>query len=196
MSFQWIIDSASDVTIDKSGLNAQVVTRASVTRTASRGAKPWRFSVTPSQGLRWTDPEVRSNIEKAEALNMYTEGTIGFTATNHNWLFAWQGTGSTSGASASFVKGESTITLSGSCTFKAGDIIQLGASGHVYSITADSSAGSVPVNRPIVDATGSASLIIGSLCTWKVVCVKYPTYKITPLGFIEWSGTFDFIEAL
>lgn len=195
MSFQWIIDSAVDVTYDKSGTTSQSMSRDSVVRTVSRGAKPWKFSVTPCPGLRWIDADVRANIEECTALGTYTQTTIGFTATKHNWIFGWQGTGSISGLSGSWTIGSNTLTVSGSATFKAGDVIKLGSNGHVYSVAANGS-GTLTLNRQIIDATGSASLIVGSLCTWQVFCVKIPQFKITPLGFIEWQGTFDFVEAI
>ena len=204
MSFQWIIDNAVDVTIDKSGLNAQTVSRDSVVRTVSRGTKPWKFSITPSPGLRWFDAGVRSNIAVCEDYGIsIPEDSLGFSSTGHNWLFAWQGTGNSTGMTASYVKGQSEFTLSGggslsNYAFKAGDIIQIGT--HVYGIAEDVPVSQIAhpilVNRPIIEETGTSAITVGSLCRWTLQCIKFPSYKITPLGFIEWSGTFDFIEVI
>ena len=82
--------------------------------------------------------------------------------------------------------------------FRAGDFIQLGSSGHVYTVTQDVPTGTttVNVNRPIIDASGSATLIYGPAVTWTVICTEMPQWSILPGGLVSWSGNFTFYEAL
>ncbi len=201
MSFQWIVDNAADVTINKRGVVAQTITRNQTVRSASRGGKVWRFIVTPSPGLKWQDS--RAYIEAIDAADRVTPATINFNQAATDYIFGYQGgQSSTAGWSLAVTQGSAIASVSGGSLtpgfrFRAGDLIQL-AAGKVYSVVNDVAhdAPGVTLNRPVIENTGNFALTVGRACTWTVICTSMPEYKITPLGFIEWSGPFTFVESL
>lgn len=201
MSFQWIIDNAVDLTINKRGVVAQTITRNQTVRAASRGGKVWRFIVTPSPGLKWQDS--RHYIEAIDVADRYTPVTINFSQTGFEYIFGYRGDQtSTTGWGGTLTQGSATITNSGlsltpGLRYKAGDIIQV-IGGKVYSVATDTAYNSATtlLNRPILETSGPYSFNVGNNCNWTVICTSLPDYKITPLGFIEWSGPFTFVESL
>jgi hypothetical protein len=197
MSFQWIIDNAVDVQVNKRDIVAQTTSRDQTVRSVSRGNNIWRFTVTPSPGTYWKD--ARPYIEAINALNQFTSATINFNRPETNYIFGYQGNSSNiTNWVATAVKGATSITLttsSGTQKLKVGDLIQLGSTGKVYTVTADVNTGNiVQLNRPVLDANGSYSLVIGRACNFKIKCTQLPDYKISPLGIVEWTGPFIFTE--
>lgn len=194
MSFQWIIDNAVDVTVNKRGVVAQTVARDQTVRAVSRGGRIWRFEVTPSPGSKWE--VARPYIEELDKLDRFTTSTISFSKSGQEWLFGYRGTTPPVGATATVTQGSATATLSAGA-FAPGDIIQL-TGGKVYAITNSvSNGGSVTLHRPVLEASNTYNIsAIGKNCVWSVICTNMPTYKITPNGLVEWSGTFTFVEAL
>jgi hypothetical protein len=201
MSFQWIIDNAVDIQINKRGVVAQTMSRDQSIRTVSRGGKIWRFVVTPSPGTKWQN--IRQYIETLDQLDRLSPANINFNNAAIDYIFGYQGSqSSTSGWTATVTQGSANIVVSGSAPtapyrFKAGDLIQIG-SGHVYTSTGNvaNSSGNVILNRPVLETSGSHSITVGRACTFNVICTDMPDYKITPLGFVEWSGPFTFVETL
>jgi hypothetical protein len=80
--------------------------------------------------------------------------------------------------------------------FRAGDFIQLGTTGRVYSVAADVPANSstVTLNRPVRDSTGTYNLIVGQAVSWQVLCVEFPQWNIFSRDQVGWSGPFRFTE--
>lgn len=204
MTFQWIVDNAQDIIIERSGTVGQTIARDQTVRAVNRGNKVWKFTVTPSPGKRWADTGVRAYMELIQTANRYTPSSINFAATGQAYLFGYQGnnTGNGTNWNASVTQGASSFTFSGTSPgsgykFKTGDIIQLANTGPVYVVTADVAYNSstVPVHRPILQTTGTYNnMNVGQACSFSVICTNLPTYKITPLGIIEWSGPFEFVE--
>jgi hypothetical protein len=197
MSFQWVIDNAVDVQVNKRDIVAQTMSRDQTIRSVSRGNNIWRFTVTPSPGQYWKD--ARPYIEAINALNQFTSSTINFDRTEVNYIFGYQGNSSNiTNWVATAVQGSTTITLttsSGSQKLKVGDLIQLGIAGKVYSVVNDVNTGNiVTLNRPVYEANGSYNLIVGRACNFKIKCMQLPDYKISPLGIVEWTGPFIFTE--
>jgi hypothetical protein len=120
----------------------------------------------------------------------------------NSWLTPYQGTAANPAAiAASWTQGGNTITLtSGQAAsgynFRAGDVLQLGTSGRVYSVVADVAFGSntVTLNRAVIDATGSGTLITGVNVTWSVICTELPKWTIFARDQVSWSGNFVFFE--
>jgi hypothetical protein len=211
MSFQWIIDNAVDVKVDRTGIVAQTIARDNTIRTVDRGGRVWKFTVTPSPGLRWGDSGVRGNVEDILNLNRFTQDTIYFSATGQKYIYGYQGTGDSRGpnyagsgwnavvtnGASSFTMQTPGLTFSSGYKFKKGDILTIGGTGVVYSVTADVpyNTTSVPVHRPIIQATGTYyNMGVGASAGFKVYCTKFPNFRIAPLGVIEWDGTFEFVE--
>ena len=203
MSFQWIIDNAVDVNVNRYGLVSQTISRNQTVRSVSRGGKVTKFIVTPSPGTIWSDAGVRKSIQEIENANRYTDSYINFNKAGQEFMYKYQGNGTGTGWTASWTQGVSQFTMSGGTftsgyRFKAGDVVQFGLNTPVYTVASDVSYGTtvVPVNRPISQLSGSASLVYGSAVTYKVICTQLPSYKITPQGIIEWSGPFEFTEVV
>lgn len=202
MSFQWIIDNAESIGIDTKQVVGQTITRDGTVRSTGRGGQVWKFTVKLPDGPSWT--ESRANIARAEALDRTTTANIQISDAGQSWLIKYQGNvANASAVTATVPSSGNTITLTGGqagsgYNFKAGDIIQLGASGHVYKVSADVAAGSntVTLHRPILDAAGNVTLKIGAACTWNVVCTSFPNWNIFARDQVGWDGPFVFYENL
>jgi hypothetical protein len=202
-AFQYVFDYAESISINKRAVVSQTTTRDQTVRTVSRGGQVWRFDVKLPDGIRWSD--ARPYIEKMEKMDRFTSGTVQMNNAGYNsWLSAYRGqASSTSGFSASST-GTDAITLTatpgglsnGQKTLAAGDFIQLGSSGHVYSVAADViyPATAVTLNRPVLDANATYSLLIGPAVTWTVVCIEFPQWTIFSRDQVSWSGAFKFVE--
>lgn len=200
-AFQWVIDNAESISMDRLKTVAQSTARDGTVRTVARTGQPWRFTVRIPDGPRWTD--YRQYISEIEALDRVTVGTIGITNSGHNWLVKYQGDAADYTAiTASWTTGN-TITLTGGqatsgFNFKAGDFIQLGSSGSVYTVAADVAFGSntVTLHRPIIDSAGSATLNVAENCVWSVICTQFPNWTLFARDQVSWEGEFIFVEDL
>lgn len=199
MSFQWIIDNAESIIIDRRPVLATTQSRSGVVRTVSRGGQLWRFEVTLPSGPRWTD--ARPNIAKYEALGRLQTGTFKINHPGHAWLSKYQGTLNPGSMVANVPSSGNTITLTSGHTgtgyaLRAGDFIQLGSSGSVYSVVNDVAAGStsVTLHRPIIDPAGSTPLLVGPACQWKVRLADMPSFNIFARDQVSWTGPFVFVE--
>lgn len=202
MSFQWIIDNAETISIDTQQVVGQSVSRNNTVRATSRGGGVWRFTVKLPDGLTYTAR--RGDISKAEVLGRVGTANISINASGHAWLYKYQGNSANStGFVASITGGSTTITLTTSPTtssgykFKAGDFIQLGASGKVYRVAADVAynSNSVTLNRAVEETTATGvALRVGSNCVWTVICTEFPTWTLVDRDRLAWSGPFVFYE--
>lgn len=200
-AFQTVIDRAETISINKRKSVAQTQTRDGTVRAISQGSLPWRFEVRLPDGPRWTD--YRGLIEKMEALDRVTVGTIQINDSGQAWLSEYQGNASNPATITATYTSGNTITLTGGqaasgYNFRAGDLIQLGAAGSVYSVTADVAFNSntVSLHRPVLEAAGSYTLIVGQNVTWSVICTQFPQWTIFARDQVAWSGPFVFVEDL
>lgn len=204
-AFQWVFDNAESISINRRAVVASTTTRDQTVRSVSRGGQVWRFDVKMPDGLAWDTS--RKYIEAIDYADKFTKGVVQINNAGYNsWLTPYQGnSANTTGFYANFTQGATSITLSVSPTtasgykFRAGDLIQLGSTGKVYSVAADVdyTSTTVPLNRPILDdsATG-VNLVVGTAVTWTVICTDLPQWNIFARNQINWSGSFKFIEAL
>ena len=204
MSFQYIIDNAESISMNRLKTVASTQSRDGTTRAVSRGGQVWSFEVRLPDGIAWTD--WRGKISQIEKLDRVTNGSFYINSTGHSWLSAYQGNSvNSTGFVASIIKGNTSITLTTSPTtssgykFKAGDFIQLGASGKVYTVAADVvyNSNTVTLHRPILEDTASGvSLRVGSNCQFNVICTQFPQWTLFARNQISWSGPFVFVEAI
>lgn len=202
MSFQWIIDNAESISIDRQEIVGQTITRNQTVRSTSRGAGVWKFTVKLPDGIPWT--QLRSNITLAEKLGRVTPASISINNSGQSWLSQYQGNSvNYTGFVASITTGSSTITLTTSPTtssgykFRAGDMIQLGSTGRVYTVAADVAYNSntVTLHRAVIDATATGvALRVGPNCSWSVICTQFPSWNIFARDQVSWSGDFVFYE--
>lgn len=74
MSFQWIIENATELSINRKKIVSSTTARDGTTRAVVRGDAKKVFTVRLPDGPRWSD--IYTNIEAAESYDRYTEATI------------------------------------------------------------------------------------------------------------------------
>jgi hypothetical protein len=202
MTFQTVIDNASEISVERKAVVASTLARDGTYRAVSRGGQVWTFTVRLPDGPRWTD--YRQTISKIEKLDRFTTNTIQFNNTGHDWLFGYQGdSANITGFAATWTQGSTIITLTSSPStpsgfkFRAGDIIQLSA-GKVYTVADDVPFNSniVTLHRPVLDSSGSGSLAVAENCEFSVKCVEFPSWRLFDRNQIGWTGAFVFIEVI
>lgn len=215
MSFQWIIDRAESISINRKRVVASTTARDGTVRSVSRGAQVWQFDVKVPDGIPWT--ELRANITAAEQLDRVSTASIALSNSNINWMFGYLGTPQTVPTDIRFrtVAGQASqieifdryfppyVTIStGQKILGAGDIIQLGTNGYVYTVVEDviynPSNPDFPkatLHRPLVTTTFSGNVMrIGRNCAWTVICTNFPDWTIIGRDQVGWSGSFTFVE--
>lgn len=85
MSFQWIIDMAESISLDKKKMIASTQTRSGIIRVASRGTMPVRITARLPDGPRWS--ELRTNIAAATALDRYQTAVITIPYAKFPWYY-------------------------------------------------------------------------------------------------------------
>lgn len=199
--FQDIIDGAETLSVDTRRSVAQTQARDGTVRTVTQGVLPWRFEVKYPDGPRWST--IRGMISAIEAAGPVTPGTIQLSHPGHAYIAGYQGDAANPAAITALHSGSNTFTItSGGATsgyhFKAGDLVQMGATGAVYRVTVDVpyTQTTVTVHRPIREASGAYTLAVGQAVTWTVVMTQQPQWSIIQHDIVGWSGNFVFIEDL
>ena len=183
-----MFDNAATINFNRRAIVAQTTTRSGITRTASRGGQIWRFEVKMPDGMSWQ--QARPYIEAIDQADRFTPNLIQINNAGYNsWLTpSLTGTTITTG---SWTQGTRVISLSANVA--VGDILQLGT-GHIYSVTGVS--GTVTLNRPVLDATGSGTVIVGPGVTWTLLCSELPQWTIMARDQVSWSGPFQYTEVM
>ena len=204
MSFQWIVDKAEMLSMERKRVVGSTVSRGGIVRSVSRGGQGWKITVKLPDGMPWTD--LRSNISKAEQLDKITPATLQLSSSGYSWLCGYLGDGNNViDFRATVTKGLNTITLTNSASldgggtmkFRAGDFIQLSETGRVYTVAADCPAGSntVTLHRPVLEEDAvEVPLLIGPNVIWNVICTSFPEWTLTSRNLVSWSGPFVFSE--
>lgn len=208
MTFQTVIDNAQTISINKRRKVSVTASRDGTVKTLSLGSQPWTFEVQMPNGPQWTT--MRPLIERLEYLDRTTVGSIRINKSTHSWINGYQGNlsnpnavtvlhSTTSSNSLTIASGAGGL-YAGQFRFKAGDLIQLGSTGSVYSVAADVpyNGTTITTHRPIREATTSTpySLLVGQSVTWNVICTSFPQWSLVSRNQISWSGPFVFVEAL
>jgi hypothetical protein len=85
MSFQFIIDQAETISINRKKMVASTTARDGTVRAVSRGNLPKRFEVKLPDGIRWSD--LRANIIAAEALDKISTAVITIPYAKFPWYY-------------------------------------------------------------------------------------------------------------
>lgn len=85
MSFQWIIDRAEQISINRKDMVATTTARDGKVRAVSRGTMPKTITVTLPSGIAWS--EIRTSIAAAEALNKISTATISIPYAKFPWYY-------------------------------------------------------------------------------------------------------------
>lgn len=201
-AFQTVIDNAEAISFNRRKKVSQTVSRDGTVKSTSLGGQIWEFEVSLPNGPKWST--YRPLIERMEALDRVTVGTIQINSANQSWLTGYQGNlTSLSGIGVSFTSGNTVTITSGASLgsgyrFRSGDLIQLGSSGSVYSVVNDVvyNGTTITLNRPVREAAGSYTLVVGQNVTWSVICVQFPKWTVFARDQVGWDGPFVFAEAV
>jgi hypothetical protein len=204
-AFQWIFDRATDISISRQPNVAQTITRGNILRSVSTGGATWRFTVTLPDGIRWS--ELRPYVEAMDAAGRYTTADIQINAAGQSYISGYQGNATSMTLKYLSDSNPTTLTITASTGissgyyFKAGDWVQLGTTGQVYSVVDDVAYGTntVTVNRPVLETASSSttySAVLGANVKWTVLCSTMPEWKIFAYDQVSWSGSFVFYEVL
>jgi len=85
MSFQWIVDSAESLSINRKKMVAQTTARDGQVRAVSRGNQPDIITVKLPDGIPWTT--LKANIEAAEVLDRISTASITIPYAKFPWFY-------------------------------------------------------------------------------------------------------------
>lgn len=85
MSFQWIVNTAENISINRKKAVASTTARDGTVRVVSRGTQPKRFTVKLPDGLPWTS--IRTDLIAAEVLDRITTATITIPYAKFPWYY-------------------------------------------------------------------------------------------------------------
>ena len=85
MSFQWIVDNAETLSINRKKMVAQTTARDGQVRAVSRGTQPDQITVKLPDGIPWTT--LKANIEAAEVLDRITSASITVSYAKFPWFY-------------------------------------------------------------------------------------------------------------
>jgi len=85
MSFQWTIDRAESLSINRKKMVATTTARDGTVRAVSRGVQPKVFTIKVADGIPWT--ELSSYIAAAEVLDRISTATITIPYSGFEWYY-------------------------------------------------------------------------------------------------------------
>jgi hypothetical protein len=214
MSLQTIIDKAQTIEIDRRRVVGQTISRSQRIKTAERAtAQPWKFTVTPPAYLKWSSS--RDLIEVIDGGDRVDEYTVKLSNTaGMNYITQYQGGLNTADLEAMTIQavGTDTFTLtvlpavsSSTVIFAKGDFIQPQNSRYPYTVAETCTRGSstttnVTLHRNVITSEGvnlvGQGLNVANSCTWRVVVSGLPTYQLTPMQLVQYTGNFELIERI
>jgi hypothetical protein len=202
---QTIIDNCNGIKMNRRNVVGTQYTRNEIPRVSATPTRnPWKITVDMPNRFRYS--QARALLEELDTLDTYTPQVVTFgNLTAMNWIFAYQGTMTTTMINtirvSSYV-GE-TLTLqnlpvipSTRVLFKKNDLIQI--AGHPYPFTSTTdvlrgtgSTVTVTTSRPniITDSVSNLGIVVGSTCEFNMFCPNMPVYKLTPGGYVGYGGS-------
>lgn len=203
MSFQFIINNATNMIVTSRPSVAQTVSRSGIVKSVSRGNALWRFEVNLTEGAPWE--EYRSAISTVESQDRFTVENINFSNSGFDWMFPYLGDEpnianvrlNVLDITASSLGVATGVTITSGYLFRAGDMIQL-SGGRIYRVVEDVAWNqtTVPIHRPIYDDTvGTYDILTGNSVGLDVICISLPSWSFTSRNQVGFSGSFIFQEA-
>lgn len=201
-AFQTVFDNAQTISFNRKKKVSQTQSRDGTVKATSLGGQIWTFEVKLPDGPRWTD--YRPLIEAMENLDRVTVGQVQINNSGQSWISSYQGNLTNTGSIVVSYSSGTTLTITSGATlasgnrFVAGDFIQIGSTGSVYTVVSDVAYNNntITVNRPVRETAGSYTLVVGQAVTWNVICVNFPQWTIFARDQISWNGSFIFAEAI
>jgi hypothetical protein len=224
MALQDIINTATNIEINRSKLVAQTVSRSGRISVANRNwANPFRFTVTPKPV--WSYTEYRAIFEPIFTADRYTTQTIALTNFNTStgaltqagmyWLTEYQGALADptdqilDNYTATSMTGNAlTITKSGTPTigtsiFKAGDYLRIVGGVYPYIVSSDvvvsaSATAVVTVHRGKLETfSAGTNIFVGRrAAVFNVIVNKLPQIRFLPGQLVEFTSDFEMVEEI
>lgn len=204
MSYQFIIDKASELSLNGAKIIASTTSRSGIVRNVSRGSQPWRIEAKLPDGIRWS--ALRMDIGKLTGIDRASTSNITINSAGMSYINGYQGDAPNPTAlTGSWTLGNTIFSVNnvagftGGYKFRAGDFVQLGTAGHVYMVIQDVPATTtdVKVHRPIIDATRTGQAIrVGQNCIFTVLCTQLPSWTIYSYDQVSWTSNFVFTEVI
>ena len=85
MSFQWIVDNAETLSINRLDIVGSTQSRDGTVKAVNRGTPKKTFTVKLPDGPRWS--QIRNNILAAEALDRHTTANITIPYASFPWYY-------------------------------------------------------------------------------------------------------------
>ena len=217
MSIQSIVDRAQAIEFDRRAIVAQSISRSQRIKTAERNTgQPLQMTVTPPGMLKYSTS--RGVIEAIMTTDRVNEVQINLANnTKMRYLTALQGeltyTQVTAMTITNFTSTSMTLgglpAISGSVTsstviFKPGDYIQPAGSRYPYIITNTVLRGTNTVvtattHRSLITSeatTVTGAILVGNTCTFQMVVLTLPTYKLVSNDRVQFTGDFTLVEKI
>jgi hypothetical protein len=219
---QTIVNFCNSMQIDRRNVVGIQITRNEIPRVSLTPTyNPWRIKLEMPNSFKYY--EARALMEQIDTLDRYTPQLITFSNLPQlNWIFAYQGTMSSTQINAVRVNSFVGTTLilqnlptvpSTRVLFEPNDLIQIGNNPYPFTVTSQvlrGSAGTVTVttHRPNIITTNvvNSGIKVGNTCEFYMFCPNMPVYKLIPGGqtmlrgqvisnaLIEWSDNFQLYE--
>lgn len=219
---QTIVNFCNSMQIDRRNVVGTQITRNEIPRVSLTPTyNPWRIKLEMPNSFKYY--EARALMEQIDTLDRYTPQVITFSNLPQlNWIFAYQGTMSTSQINTitvqSFVGDQLVLQNlpvfpSSRVLFEPNDLIQIGNYTFPFTSTTQVTRGigstvTITTSRPniITSAVAGAGIKVGNTCQFYMFCPNMPTYKLIPGGqtmsrgsvisnaLIEWSDAFQLYE--
>jgi len=208
MSLQTVINISNSIKIDRRRTIGIQVTRSQLIRVGETPTyNPWGFTITVPNGSYYNS---RALIESLDNMDRAVSEVVSFGAiSSMRWLFRYQGglTPTQLGQLRvfQFIGNELTLSaflLTGTqptdVVFKKGDIFNIIGYPYPFTVTADVIVGygdyiTVYTHRPnVINPSNNISLVgleVGTDAKFRLLCVKMPTYTITPGAYKSTNGT-------
>jgi len=217
---QTLLNTATQLTIDKRRPTAVTVSRGQHLKSQSRAPMVYKFVVGLNPGLRYDLDGNRGFLDDYDVQGRTTEEEVSLSNVSGSaYLMEYQGELSASDRGNLFmtgltVAGDTRIVCNVSATTGAnptsvvvekGDYVQPAGSRYPYQATQRVLRGvgstvEIPISRAIFDEDGyvytSNGVVFGNNCTFRVKMIEQPTYSVIPGRYIQWDGDMALMEVI
>ena len=209
MSFQYFVNTASNISIDNRPTTAQTISRSGMVGSGNRANSVWRVTVTPPSGPQYAD--IKTKILDAKTTGKDTTFDLQFDHTGLEFMFDYAGDYTVTTTRNVTVDPttygynrviDSTPLASGTYKYRAGDIVEI--EGYVYEITADvtgtSGNDNVYLHRSLIlsdtFSAGTKVARLGTAARFSVKCINFPSFTLFGAKQVQWDGSFVFQEVI
>lgn len=220
MSFQTIINNATNITINNQPITGAVMSRSQRLKTSTRGPAIYAFEVVLDRPFEMNGAN-RAMLQVLQTKNRTTEEEVTLSATTGmGYIMGYAGTLTGTELAkfdiASFTGSTMVIDVnaasysSGDTIFEVGDYIQPANSRYTYQVKttvfgSDVNTGqfTLQLHRNILPSTSDGgvnivgqSLNVANNCTFHVKCLEMPANTLIPGKFFQFNGAFTFVEVI